>query len=146
MSPSSPNNNTNDSFSSLMAESESAISDMAQSRESGYFPTSPRSSMSSTLSAESALLPSHPMHVPQPTELAPVKLDALSRHFPKPTHEADVAELLERKPGKYSLAHYVKNARDVKPHVVDKVQQSKAFEDIKKELLLAQQQLASRQR
>ncbi|KAK4224154.1 hypothetical protein QBC38DRAFT_26272 [Podospora fimiseda] len=40
-------------------------------------------------------------------------VDPLSREFPKPTHEPTLDELLARKPGKWSLNHYVKNAKDI---------------------------------
>jgi hypothetical protein len=68
------------------------------------------------------------------TEVGP--LEPLSRTFPAPTHEPSLDELLARKPGKWSLGHYVKNAR-VREVVggEDEEQRAKKFENIKRDLL-----------
>lgn len=138
-------------YSSLMSPSESAISDSGHSAEPGYFPSSPRSSMSSTHSTESTDLrlaqperavtaPVAQLQIPQSTKPSE-KLDAMSRTFPKPAEDIPLAELLLRPPGKWSLGHYVKNARDVKRPVVDKEKQAKDFEAAKRELLRAKAEL-----
>jgi hypothetical protein len=65
----------------------------------------------------------------------------MTRHFPKPAEELSVEEMLSRPPQKHSLGHYVKNARDVKAPVVDKAKQAREFEEAKKELLRAKDEL-----
>lgn len=45
-------------------------------------------------------LPSGPVPAPQ--------VDPLSRDYPKPTEEVNVAEMLRRKPMKWSIGHYIK--------------------------------------
>jgi hypothetical protein len=69
------------------------------------------------------------------------KVDALSRHFPKPEQEPTLEELLARPPQKWSVGHYVKNAREARTPVHDKEQQARAFAEAKRELLAAKQTL-----
>jgi hypothetical protein len=45
--------------------------------------------------------------------------------------------MLSRTPQKWSVGHYVKNAREAKTPVLDKEQQARAFAEAKKELLAA---------
>ncbi len=116
---------------------ESTISD--QSGDSGYFPTAgddsrPRSSMSSTTSDSQTV-------TGVAIGDAPTKVDALSRHFPKPAEDISVEEMLERPAQKHSLGHWFKNARDLKPLPVDKAKQAKEFEETKKELLRAKEEM-----
>ncbi|OIW33256.1 hypothetical protein CONLIGDRAFT_165860 [Coniochaeta ligniaria NRRL 30616] len=126
-----------------------------------YFPSSHRSSFSSNTSSVVAepgtlrLRPEPPTLRPaQPTRAATtavsgpsaqqqkvVALDALSRNFPKPTHEPTLEEMLARPPQKWSVGHYVKNAREAKAPVHDKEQQAKAFAEAKRELLAAKEAL-----
>ncbi|KXX73980.1 hypothetical protein MMYC01_202271 [Madurella mycetomatis] len=73
-----------------------------------------------------------------------VALDAMSRNFPKPAHEPSLEELLARPPGKRSLGHYVKNAREVAPPPVDPAQRARKFEDAKRELLRAKEEIERR--
>lgn len=139
-------------YSSLMSPSESAISDdSGYSAVPGYFPSSPRSSMSSTHSTESTnLRPAQPerattapvaqLQLPQSAKPS-AKLDAMSQAFPKPADDLPLEELLSRPPGKWSLGHYVKNARDVKRPPVDKEKQARDFEAAKRDLLRAKAEL-----
>jgi hypothetical protein len=76
-----------------------------------------------------------------------VALDALSRDFPKPAHEPSLDELLARPPGKWSLGHYVKNARAVTPPApLDPAERARQFEEAKRELLRAKAELESRRK
>ncbi|KAK5664056.1 hypothetical protein OQA88_270 [Cercophora sp. LCS_1] len=116
--------------------SESAIVDSPSSAggESGYFPTSPRSSMSSTISAQSDLIKSVTAAAPKPavtqTETAvaapvlsqpkPVKVDAMLRNYPKPTKEPVLEELLAQKPHKWAVGHWVQHARKPRERESDK--------------------------
>ncbi|KAK0646596.1 hypothetical protein B0T16DRAFT_390999 [Cercophora newfieldiana] len=103
----------------------------------GHFPSSPRSSMSSTISAQSDIASRLTTSAAAPR----VKLDPMIRHYPKPTEEIDVEAMLARKPLKGTLSHYFKNARDVKIPVKTAAQQAKDFEDTKKELLRAKEEM-----
>jgi hypothetical protein len=49
--------------------------------------------------------------------------------------------MLARPPQKWSVGHYVKNARETKAPVHDKEQQAKAFAEAKRELLAAKEAL-----
>lgn len=49
--------------------------------------------------------------------------------------------MLARPPQKWSVGHYVKNARDAKPRVADKEQQARALAEAKRDLLAAKEQL-----
>ncbi|KAH8909521.1 hypothetical protein BR93DRAFT_924503 [Coniochaeta sp. PMI_546] len=125
-----------------------------------YFPSSHRSSFSSNSSSIVAepgtirlrpepptLRPAQPIRAvtnAAPVSSAPhkaVALDALSRNFPKPAQEPTVEEMLARPPQKWSVGHYVKNAREAKTPVHDKEQQAKAFAEAKRELLAAKEAL-----
>ncbi|KAK0711094.1 hypothetical protein B0H67DRAFT_646501 [Lasiosphaeris hirsuta] len=136
----SPNNQA---YSALTSPSESAISD---SGNSDILPGpaavsgSHRSSISSTASDLADGCPSHVLRaatIPAPK----VRLDAMSREFPKPTHEPSLEEMLARPAQKWSLSHYVKNARDRKPPVVDKEKQAQDFEKTKNSLRQAREDL-----
>ncbi|KAK4165307.1 hypothetical protein QBC43DRAFT_287857 [Cladorrhinum sp. PSN259] len=83
----------------------SSISSDASSINSDVRPALlPRTSTSNlTPIPTPALVPGRVKHV----------VDPLSREFPKPAHEPTLDELLARKPGKWSLNHYVKNAKDI---------------------------------
>jgi hypothetical protein len=118
---------------------ESAIIDTALAGESvlGYFPSAPRtSSMSSTISSQSDIASS------LTTGARPkVKRDAMTTYFPKPTEELNLEEMLAREPRKHTLGHWFKNGKDIKLPVHTPAQQAKAFEDTKKELLRAKEEL-----
>lgn len=142
------------------ASEDSAQSELARMPDS-YFPASHRSSFSSTASSV-ALEPSGGLRLrPEPPSLRPaqppratttavpassatnrvVVLDAMSRDFPKPDHEPTLEEMLARPPQKWSVGHYVKNAREAKLPVRDKEEQARAFADAKRELLAAKAEL-----
>ncbi|KAB5570222.1 hypothetical protein GE09DRAFT_699960 [Coniochaeta sp. 2T2.1] len=136
-----------------------------------YFPSSHRSSFSSNSSftiaepaTSGALRPLRPEAAPpvlrpaQPERAATtavpqasitghkpiVVVDALSRTFPKPTEEPTLEQMLARPPQKWSVGHYVKNARDAKAAVRDKDAQAKAFAEAKRELLAAKEAMERR--
>jgi hypothetical protein len=127
---------------------------------SEYFPTSKRSSISSS----SSLLPELDGPVPpvnrtgtgasatpsssavslaaaaSPTSAA--RVDPLSRDFPKPAREPTLEEMLARPPQKWSLGHYVKHAREARVPVPDKEAQARAFAETKQQLLKAREELS----
>ncbi|RKU40292.1 hypothetical protein DL546_001698 [Coniochaeta pulveracea] len=70
-----------------------------------------------------------------------VALDALQRTFPAPKEEHTLEEMLARPPQKWSVGHYVKNAREARTPVEDKDEKVKAFARTKAELLAAKAQL-----
>ena len=72
---------------------------------------------------------------------SPNPTDVLTRQFPKPGEQLDVAEMLARAPARHSLRYYVKNARDVAATVESKEQQAKAFAEVKARLLKAKDDL-----
>ncbi|KAK4137278.1 hypothetical protein BT67DRAFT_372777 [Trichocladium antarcticum] len=125
----------------------SSSSDLLQDDDNTGRPTGPHHT--ATSAAVVTQLQSHadlqpPQERPSPlrrsaTDVGP--LEPLSRTFPAPTHEPSLEELLARKPAKWSLGHYVKNARvreaTAAAGVEDQEQRARKFEDIKRELLLA---------
>ncbi|KAK4456280.1 hypothetical protein QBC34DRAFT_14283 [Podospora aff. communis PSN243] len=119
---------------------ESAVIDAALAGESAvdYFSSAPRSSsMSSTISSQSDIAGSLNTTRARPK----LRRDAMTTHFPKPTEEINVAEMLARKPPKHTLSHWFKNGKDVKLPVHTPAQQAKDFEDTKNELLRAKEEL-----
>ncbi|KAH6850276.1 hypothetical protein B0I37DRAFT_110191 [Chaetomium sp. MPI-CAGE-AT-0009] len=74
--------------------------------------------------------------------------DIMSRHFPKPTHQPSLEELLAREPCKRSIGHYVKNYRERKvspePQTeAEFAERAREFEETKKKLLADREKLAS---
>ncbi|ROV98434.1 hypothetical protein VMCG_07126 [Cytospora schulzeri] len=69
-------------------------------------------------------------------------VDPLSRTFPKPTEEVNVAEMLERKPLKWTVGHYIKTpTREVSDPFEDKEKIAQDMEARKRELLAAKEEL-----
>lgn len=152
---------SNNDFSPVFDQATTESTQTEPSRMSdSYFPSSHRSSFSSNSSSVVAepgtlrLRPEPPTLRPvQPTRSVTtaaststaqqkvVAVDALSRHFPKPTEEPTLEEMLARPPQKWSVGHYVKNAREAKTPVHDKEQQAKAFAEAKRELLASKEAL-----
>ncbi|KAL2128045.1 hypothetical protein VTI74DRAFT_9792 [Chaetomium olivicolor] len=145
-------------------ESASAVATTPNS-ETDYFPPYPGAthrspSMSSTSTASTTLSQQQQQHqrttttantesdrpsVPRRSAAHVVALDTMSRSFPKPAHEPSLDELLARKPPKWSLGHYVKNAR-VRADVAAEQQQqeeerARKFEEAKRELLRAKEEI-----
>ncbi|TPX12060.1 uncharacterized protein E0L32_007175 [Thyridium curvatum] len=128
----------------------SAVSDVnatapADGVDPSYFPRSHRSSISSgsTDLAEVAR-PAQPSRVTTSSSQAPqAPVDPLSREYPKPAAEIDVAEALTREPRKWTLAHWAKNAKDTQPATLSKEIQARKFEEAKKELLKARAEMAA---
>lgn len=122
---------------------ESAIADTSPSSfssdaSSAFFPRAPRTSVSSTNSSNSFLTQSD---ISKPFADPALQVCPMRREYIKPTDEMDFDELLARKPQKWSLGHYVKNARDVKKPVKTPAQEAQAFQDTKAELLRAKEEL-----
>lgn len=86
-----------------------------------------------------SLLPllSNPVPAPQ--------VDPLSRDYPKPTEEVNVAEMLSRKPMKWSVNHYIKETAALRaastPTVEDRGRAARELEDRKRELLAAKEEI-----
>ncbi|KAK0623543.1 hypothetical protein B0T14DRAFT_495006 [Immersiella caudata] len=118
---------------------ESAIVDSLIGGESvpGYFPTTPRTSMSSTISSQSDIANRLSTTAARPS----IKHDAMTCHFPKPTEELNLDEMLAREPRKHTLGHWFKNGKEVRLPETTPAQQAKAFEDAKKELLRAKEEM-----
>lgn len=95
------------------------------------------------------LLTTPPTPPPPPRRSATeiVAPEPLSREFPLPEDEPSLDELLARKPGKWSLGHYVKHARvrrgleegDGGEELAQ--QRQRELEDAKKELLRAKEEM-----
>ena len=69
-------------------------------------------------------------------------LDPLSRKFPKPTEEVNVAEMLERKPLKWTLGHYIKTpTKEASDPFNDKAKVAQNTEAKKVELLAAKEEM-----
>ena len=67
--------------------------------------------------------------------------DPLSRDYPKPAVEPGLEELLARKPGVWSLSHYVKNVREVGVWEVEAAERARKFEQVKRDLVAAKERL-----
>jgi hypothetical protein len=151
-SPSRPSPTTTaeaEAFMAIDSPAPSATSDTSKMSGTSYFEVSRRSSLSSNSSALPELDNSQrpPQALRSETTLSPslqpkaTPVDALSRQVPKPTHDATLDEMLARPPQRWSLGHYVKNARETRIATLDKEQQAKAFQDAKKELLKAKEEM-----
>lgn len=69
-------------------------------------------------------------------------VDPMSRTFPKPTEEVNLDELLERKPLKWSLGHYIKTpTREQSDPFEDKEKIALDIEARKRELLAAKEEM-----
>lgn len=70
-------------------------------------------------------------------------VDPLSRTFPKPTEDVDLDEMLARKPLKWTLGHYVKEAatRESSKPAEDKDQLAQDMEAKKREMLAAKEEI-----
>jgi hypothetical protein len=123
-----------------------------------YFPSSHRTSFSSNTDSEpvtpgigalsrpplSGRLNTVNVAIPTSapsTQAKVVALDALQRTFPAPKDELTLEEMLAKPPQKWSVGHYVKNARVARTPVEDKDEKAKAFARAKAELLAAKAQL-----
>ncbi|KAK1765689.1 hypothetical protein QBC33DRAFT_560609 [Phialemonium atrogriseum] len=126
-------------------------SDSTKTNDTSYFPNSPQSLASSTSSlavSDFSLRPPQPSRATTTSSTTSTSsqsritpIDALSRQYPAPIREVSVEEMLARPPQKWSLGHYVKNAREARTPVLDKEQQGKDFAEAKRELLAAKEQL-----
>ncbi|KAK4173954.1 hypothetical protein QBC36DRAFT_49166 [Triangularia setosa] len=106
------------------------------------------SSTSSLSSSTSSLCPPAPprrhvtapvIHVQPPVPgRKQIRVDPLSTQFPAPVAEASLEEMLARKPGRWSLTHYVKNAKVVAEREVvvvdDAEKKRREMEEVKREL------------
>jgi hypothetical protein len=151
---------TNDTYEAVFG-AETAPAPLGLDAPSGqtdsYFPSSHRTSFSSNTDSEpvtpgigafSRPTPSGRLntavavHTSAPcTQVKAVALDALQRTFPAPKEEHTLEEMLARPPQKWSVGHYVKNAREARTPVEDKDEKARAFARAKAELLAAKAQL-----
>lgn len=72
------------------------------------------------------------------------QLDPLSRDYPQPTGEVDVSEMLNRKPMKWSVGHYIKEtpSRTASSQMrEDKEEAARQMEARKRELLKAKEEM-----
>lgn len=79
---------------------------------------------------------------PKPEQSYPV--DPLTRNYPKPTEDLNVREALSRKPGRWTLGHYihespVRNSQEVQERDPDKV--ARDMEAKKQELLRVKEEM-----
>lgn len=126
----------------------SAVSDVngpADVVDASYFPRSHRSSTSSSSTDLPEFgRPAQPTRVTTTSSQAPrAPIDPLSREYPKPTADIDVAEALAREPRKWTLAHWAKNAKEAQRIPLSKEIQAKKFEEAKKELMKAKAEMAA---
>lgn len=70
-------------------------------------------------------------------------VDPLSRTFPKPTEDVDLDEMLARKPLKWTLGHYVKEAATREPSkpAEDKDRLAQDMEAKKREMLAVKEEI-----
>lgn len=155
---------SNDSFETVFGAETAPVLDAPRRPTDSYFSmtTSRRTSFSSNTSSDMPVTPDigtfsrptlqHTVGRPATTALPAssasgssmpkvVAVDALSRNFPAPKEDASLDEMLARPPQKWSVGHYVKNAREARAPVEDKDERAKAFEKAKKELLAAKASL-----
>lgn len=105
-------------------------------------PGSRRSSVASgTSSVDSSSSAEQAMRSSSPSQTADV--DPLSRTFPKPTEDVDLDEMLARKPLKWTLGHYVKEAATREPSkpAEDKDRLAQDMEAKKREMLAAKEEI-----
>ncbi|KAJ4292330.1 hypothetical protein N0V88_005962 [Collariella sp. IMI 366227] len=73
--------------------------------------------------------------------------EPMSRSFPAPAEEPSMDELLARKPGKWSLGHYVKNAREAthpQAKEGEEEERKRKFEEVKGALRRAKEEMEKR--
>lgn len=129
---------------------DTALSGAWPSQINNEVPTKPwdhansrKSSISSQISGASATSAQFSESLyPRPEPSYPV--DPLAREYPKPTKDLDVREALNRKPGKWTLGHYIKetpvrNSQQVNERDPDKI--ARDLEAKKQELLKAKEEI-----
>lgn len=108
------------------------------------------SSVDSSSSAEQAIrsstaaTPSSPSSTCSPSSTGQTgHVDPLARAFPKPSEDVDLDEMLNRKPLKWTLGHYVKEAatRESSRLAEDKDRLAQDMEAKKKEMLAAKEEI-----
>ena len=122
-----------------MSAVSSSSSTSSTASSDNYFSQSRRTSVSSVSSScmgDSSCRSSRSSSVSSQTQ-KDIPVDPLSRHYPKPTAEINVAEALARQPGRWTLGYWVKNAKDMQPPVQSRELQATKFADAKRELLRA---------
>lgn len=81
----------------------------------------------------------------KPAPVPTSQLDPLSREYPKPTEEPNVSEMLDRKPHKWSLGHYIKEtpirSPSPSPSRNDPELAAREMEKSKRELLEAREEI-----
>lgn len=106
--------------------------------------------MDSSSSAEQAIRASSAATPPSPSSTSSHSsadqtgdVDPLARNFPKPTEDVDLDEMLARKPLKWTLGHYVKEASTREPSkpAEDKDRLAQDMQAKKKEMLAAKEEL-----
>jgi hypothetical protein len=108
------------------------------------------SSVDSSSSAEQAVRSSAAATPPSPSSTSfhssanqKGDIDPLTRTFPKPSEEVDLDEMLSRKPLKWTLGHYVKEAsmREQTKPVEDRHRLAQDMEAKKKEMLAVKEEM-----
>ncbi|KAI3393315.1 hypothetical protein diail_4448 [Diaporthe ilicicola] len=102
------------------------------------------SSAEQAIRSSAAATPPSPSSSPsQPCADPAYEVDPLSRTFPKPSEEVNLDDLLARKPLKWTLGHYVKeaSAREPSKPVEDKDRLAQDMEAKKKEMLAAKEEI-----
>ncbi len=112
-----------------------------------YFPRSHRSSTSSFSSVSSTGDDELPRQPPSrsstlDSRAGSIPVDPLSRHYPKPATDINVAEALAREPRRWSLAYWVKNGKEISDLRPNAEAQRRKFEETKEELLKARLDMA----
>ncbi len=115
--------------------------------DSCYLPRSHERSLSALSSASASFDEERPSQPPSRSSTSDSQTggfpaDPLSRHYPKPAADIDVAEALAREPRRWSLAYWMKNAKEISNASPSKEARARKFDEAKKELLKAKLQLA----
>ncbi|KAL2143361.1 hypothetical protein VTI28DRAFT_10540 [Corynascus sepedonium] len=152
--PTSPYNHRSPSQSatSMDTAASTAPSEKQQQEEEAVVglkqaPKQPQRSHTTPAQASASELDDRPA-MPRRSATYIVAPEPLSRDYPKPTEEATLEEMLARKPCKHSLGHYVRNPKESNIHheprtEAEFAERARKFEEIKRELRMDRERLAS---
>lgn len=102
------------------------------------------SSAEQAIRSSSAATPSSPSPTSSRSSAEQTRdVDPLARSFPKPSEDVDLDEMLNRKPLKWTLGHYVKEAATREPSkpAEDKGRLAQDMEAKKREMLAAKEEI-----
>lgn len=122
------------------SSSKNSLSSLQQALQS--YPAAAAAATNTSTSTSTTTTTAPASHTKFPSAAHPI--DPLSRDYPKPTEELNVREALDRKPRKWTLAHYIKETPVLdfeEAREKDRERIAREREERKQELLHAKEEL-----